>query len=124
MGKQAYHLELLQNYRIHLVFNVTLLESYKEWPGETPRHPPLIRVDEENKWEVEQIVNFKMERGTVKYYMQWKGYKDAYQIWESQKNVNKCETLDTYFQEYSGRPGGLEYWKCDTWNCWKIEMRC
>ena len=65
-----------------------------------------------------------MERGKVKYHMQWKGYKDAYQTWELQKNVNKCEILDTYFQEYPGRPRELEYWKHDTQNCQKIGMRC
>ena len=53
VGKQAYHLELPQYYRIHLVFNVTLLEPYKKWPGEIPGHPPPIRVDEENECEVE-----------------------------------------------------------------------
>ena len=48
VGKQAYHLELPQNYRIHLVFTVTLLEPYKEWPGEIPEHPPPIRIDEQD----------------------------------------------------------------------------
>ena len=50
-----------------------------------------------------------MERGKVKYHVQWKDYKDAYQMWEFQKNINKCEILDTYFQEYPGSPEGLEY---------------
>ena len=51
--KQVYYLELPQHYRIHLVFNVTLLEPYKKWPGKTSGYPPPIRVDEEDKWEVE-----------------------------------------------------------------------
>ena len=40
--KQAYHLQLLDDYKIYLVFNILLLEPYQKRPGEALEHPPLI----------------------------------------------------------------------------------
>jgi hypothetical protein len=48
IGKQAYRLRLLEDWRrIHSVFHMSLLEPYYQWKGEeSKREPQAIRVDD------------------------------------------------------------------------------
>src|ERR1700679_3973355 len=58
VGPQAYRLKLLKTMKIHPVFHVLLLEPYHRREGEDPsRDKPLILVDDEEEYEVEQVLD-------------------------------------------------------------------
>ena len=59
IGYNAKHLELLETICIYLIFYVSLLEPYNsqelEWPIQ--ELPWLIKIDSEEEWEVEAILD-------------------------------------------------------------------
>ena len=77
---QAYKLELLNNFKVHNVFHVSMLQP-RLMDTRVATHPPLVQVTdkdgEHNKWEVEEIVRSRMVRRRLKYQVKWKGYKEV-----------------------------------------------
>jgi hypothetical protein len=60
-GKNAYKLELPKSYsRIHPTFHVTLLEPYQRREG--VKLPEPIKIDGEDEWEVERILDTRVVR--------------------------------------------------------------
>ncbi|MBW0479987.1 hypothetical protein O181_019702 [Austropuccinia psidii MF-1] len=72
----AYYLKLpSQRKSIHPVFHISLLEPVKtptipNWHQEPP-HP--IIIEEEEEWEVSQILDSKIKREELWYLVEWKG---------------------------------------------------
>ena len=70
----------------HPVFHVSLLEPATSDPlkGQKQPPPPPIIVDSDsednNEWEVEEILDSKLVRKTLKYLVRWVGYDEL--IWE------------------------------------------
>jgi transposase InsO family protein len=76
----AYELDLPASMRIHPVFNVRLLRPAAENPAPGQRHepPPPVEVQGLEEWEVEDILDSRIERrgrnGRLKYTVKWVGY--------------------------------------------------
>jgi len=92
VGNRAYELDLPKRMRIHPVFNVGLLEPYRE-PQDPSRkaEPPLPDiVDEESSYVVKAIVdsrwygskNAKFPQRFVQYMVSWEGYGPEENSWE------------------------------------------
>ncbi|MBW0549793.1 hypothetical protein O181_089508 [Austropuccinia psidii MF-1] len=107
----AYHLKLPSQWKfIHPVFHISLLEPVKT-PTVPNRHqetPPPIQIEEEEDWEVSQIMNYKIKRGKLWYLVEWKGFSQNQERsnWEPTKNLKNCPKLVKDFHSlYPDKPG-------------------
>ena len=78
VGTQAYRLKLPQDWKIHPVFQVSLLEAYRsDRRSKDDEHPPPELVDDEEEWELEAILDSKSGFDGIQYYVKWKGYSNV-----------------------------------------------
>jgi len=70
-----------------------------EGQRKTPPKPVIIK--EEEKFEVEKILNKRIVRGKEKFLVQWKGYTAEGDTWESRENLkNMKELVKEFKKEY------------------------
>jgi len=109
VGSRAFRLNLPQSMRrVHPVFHVSLLEPHlnNDIDGRVAPPPPPIEVTGDVEWEVEAILDSKMIRGRLKYFVDWKGFPPSERSWEPLQNLEHCpELLDAYHQRYPDKPG-------------------
>jgi hypothetical protein len=83
IGTRAYKLELPESLAIHDVFHVGLLELARESSieGQPQYDQGLVEADEDaEEWDVEGIVDSKIEAGAFLYKVRWSGaYEDTWQ---------------------------------------------
>ena len=88
-GRNAFELELLADARIHLVFNVQLLEPADlDTPVQTVMHHESY---EETEFEVETIVDYRRILGTTEFLVGWKGYPESENTWEPEDHLLNCQ---------------------------------
>ncbi|MBW0570122.1 hypothetical protein O181_109837 [Austropuccinia psidii MF-1] len=111
VSTHAYHLKLPSQWKsIHPVFHISLLEPVKT--STIPiRHqePPLPTIiEEEEEWEVSQILDSKLKRGKLWYLVEWKGFSQDPErsTWEPTKNLKNCpELVKDFHSLYPDKPG-------------------
>ena len=87
-----YQLELLpvaEYSSVYPVFHAKLLRKYvpndpELFPSRKPTRPP---PPEDDRWEVEEIRDFKDRRGKKEYLVHWKGYPD-YDSWVKEEDID------------------------------------
>lgn len=94
-----YRLKLPQHMRINPVFHISLLEP-------TTNDAPTIALelsDEQEliEYEVERIVNIKLDQGQRLYRVRWKGYEEQDDTWELEENMSNARGLIQQFQRQS-----------------------
>jgi hypothetical protein len=73
VGRNAYKLDLLKSYRrIHPTFHVTLLEPYRRREGVVLPEP--IDINDEEEWEVEEVLDECVSHGKRLFLMRWRGF--------------------------------------------------
>ena len=91
IGCSAYKLEIPCTWKkIHSVFNEVLLTPYNKlvFPSQPYNTcPPPIVIGNEEEYDVEEIVDSKKDRGTVKYKVKWRGYGPHKMTWELIENL-------------------------------------
>ena len=99
VGKQAYRLALPTTYRIHPVFHVSYLEPYKRRDGQEhiPFLPPPEIINDEQEWEVEEIIGRRSEKGEIFYKIKWVGYPEEYDEWVPEKDLDGALELKQGF---------------------------
>lgn len=105
----AYELDLPATMRIHNVFHISKLKAYQEssdvqFPDRDQQVRPAPEiVDEENEWEVEQIMNKKTRNrrtGPKTYYLvKWKGYPISESTWEPEEHLEHAKLLLDEYNE-------------------------
>ena len=80
IGKQAYRLHLPTRMKIHNVFHVSALEPYQERAGAPPALP-IPELEEQDDWEIEQILDRERVRGACWYLVKWKDWPEEYNQW-------------------------------------------
>ncbi len=107
----TYALKLPPQWHIHPVFHASLLMPYKETPihGMNFPEPPPDLIEGETEWEVEQIVNTRRYQNQTQFLIKWKGYSDAHNSWEPEKNLNATELVEEYYKR-NPRSVGAEEW--------------
>ena len=97
----AFKLQLPPSMKIHPVFHISLLKPYKENNSFLGRHqtpPQPIVVDNEEEWEVEEVLDQRTKRNQVQYLVKWKGYPFQDATWESAQNLAHAPQKIAEFQ--------------------------
>ena len=78
ISSHAYKLDLPASMKCHTVFHVSLLEPAASNPlaGQKQPAPPPIICDDNVEFEVEEILDSKFVRKTLKYLVRWVGYDE------------------------------------------------
>ena len=91
VGKSAYRLQLPRTWKgIHPVFNEAVLSPYTPpaYPSQHhPPPPPPDIVNGEEQYEIEDLMDSKMDRGKLKYLVKWKGYPREQWTWEPRETL-------------------------------------
>src|SRR6266571_8888740 len=107
----TYALKFPPQWCIHPVFHALLLMPYKETPihGTNFPEPPPDLIEGEPEWEVDQIMNTRRYWNQTQFLIKWKGYSDAHNSWEPEKNLNATELVKEYYK-CNPRSVGVEKW--------------
>jgi hypothetical protein len=102
IGKHAVRVELPTSMKQHNVFNVTMLEHYRESsiPGRCQEPPPLDEIEGEKFWVVEGIAKSRTNRKHVEYLIFWKGYPPEEATWEPWDNLEGDEAVEALVREF------------------------
>ena len=71
-----YKVKLLNSVKVYPVFLLDKLQKAAINPllGQVNLPPLPIQVNGEDEWEIKEILAYKLIRGMLKYYINWKGY--------------------------------------------------
>jgi len=107
LGLQAYRLQLPETMKIHPVFHVSLLEPYKSSiiPGRTRDPAPPVIVNNEEEYEVQEILDSRIRRNRLFYKVRWIGYSPVHDSWEPIAAVkNAPKLVEAFHQRYPSKP--------------------
>ena len=111
VGASAYTLDIPEAWKrvgIHPTFNVKLLIPYHrpQFPSQqTPAPPPPDVVNDHEEYEVQEVLDSRMRRGTVQYLVKWKGYSDVHNEWVPSANCdNAKEAVEDFHRKFPQKP--------------------
>jgi hypothetical protein len=97
--KQVYKLRLFNMFRIHNVFHVFLLKSYKE-RFDNVITSFSIMINEEKHDEMKLILNNKLYRKRLQYFVKWLNWSNIENQWIYVENVQIDELIKNFHQQY------------------------
>ncbi len=106
----AFRLDLPAATKIHNVFHVSLLEPYHEDtnPLRYQPPPPPVFIDNEEEFEVNDILDSRIRRRRVEYLIDWKGYGPQDRTWQTLDTLSHCmNLLKEFHTRYPMKPGLL-----------------
>jgi hypothetical protein len=105
MNKQAYRLILFSFYRIHDVFHVFYLKSYKKRKDDSVISKFLSSnlLDDEEISKVEKILKKKISKRIIYYLIKWKNWSKKYNEWVTKKNMNALDLLQDFDERIKKR---------------------
>jgi len=120
-GERAFKLEISPRWKIHPIFDVSLLEPYRASAREGREQPPRVPEDIEGdlEWEVERIVKSEVSTYTRKvgrrnqefkelgYIIQWKGCAEDENTWEPPEGLGNAQELVEEFHRQNPEMPGL-----------------
>ena len=102
VGAQAYRLTLPNTYRIHNTFHVSLLEKYHHRAGDEQAESMLQApelIDDEEQWEIEEILDRTGGRKGVWYKVKWSGWGPEYNQWLPEEEFERASSLVREFND-------------------------
>ena len=107
IGSGAFQLELPEGWMIHNIFNEDLLTRCVEpkFKGQhkEPAPPPTI-INEEEKYEVEEVRKHRKRGRGTQYLVHWKGYGDEHDQWIVETGLPHAkQVVEDYWTRYSSR---------------------
>ena len=111
VGAQAYRLLLPSTFRIHNTFHVSLLEPYRlrdcADASEVFMQAPEL-IDDEELWEVEEIVDKVKNKQGVWFKVKWTGWGEVYNQWLPDKELDGARELVHDFEQSRSRREAIE----------------
>jgi hypothetical protein len=95
IGTQAYRLALPMKWKVHPVFHVSYLEPYYQGIQSelNEEMPPPELVNDQEEYEVEEILDQKLRKGEKRYLVKWKGWSDDYNQWVLEQDMENAPEL-------------------------------
>jgi hypothetical protein len=97
--------------KIHPVFHVSLLEPYKESSISNRfqvSHSP-IEIEEQEEFEVSEILDSRIIRRKLGYLVQWQGYDVYERTWKPVANLhNASEMIQEFHRRYPEKPSSKD----------------
>src|ERR1700733_7468290 len=107
----AYELELPPWLRIHPVFHVSLLEPFKEnsrtRDNKYPQPPPII-IQEQEEYEVKEILDSKLVKAKLHYLIDWVGYPPSERCWVEESLVHAPAKIKEFTTRFPNKPKSLK----------------
>lgn len=92
-----YRLTLHRQWKIHPVFHVDLLMPYKETVFHGPNYtrPPLDLINDEEEYEVEQVLDSRVQghNRKIQYLVKWVRYPDSNNQWIDAEQMTANEVI-------------------------------
>jgi hypothetical protein len=98
MNKQTYRLILFSFYRIHDVFHVFYLKSYKRRKNDNiiSKYSFFELLDDHEINEIKKILQKKINKKILYYLIKWKNWSKKYNEWITKKNMNALDLLQEF----------------------------
>ena len=107
IGSGAFELELPEGWMIHNVFNEDLLTQCVEPKFQEQRRntaPPLVIINEEEEYEVEEVWKHRTRGWGTQYLVHWKGYGDKHDQWIAESGLPHAkQVIEDYWTRYLSR---------------------
>lgn len=88
-----------ENWKIHLVFHISLLKSaVAPLSGQQIGPPEAVEVNREEEYEVQRIVGHRSNRMGLSYFASWKGYGLEDRSWVQAWNVHAPRLVRAYWR--------------------------
>ena len=104
----SYQLDLPTSMKIHDVFHPSLLQktSADPLPGQDNDSAPPVVVDDEEKWEVDDILNAKRKGRSrkVQFGVKWKGYDKNKEWYDASGFEHSKEVVDDFYHRNLTKP--------------------
>jgi hypothetical protein len=97
--KQIYKLRLSHTFRIHNVFHVFLLKSYKKRFDDVTTSFSIM-INEKKHDEIKLILNNKLYRKRLQYFVKWLSWSNIENQWIYAENVQIDELIQDFHQQY------------------------
>ncbi len=108
ISPHAYRLDLPASMRVHDVFHVSLLNpvSTDPMPSQHSQPPPPVVVDEEDEYLVEAILDSRVRRQKLEFFIKWSGYETP--TWDPLSCVNDSVALNPFIALHPDKPRPAE----------------
>jgi hypothetical protein len=108
VGYVSFRLGLPPSMKIHNVFHASLLEPVvpNPFPDRVAPPPPVIKIDGQEEYEVEEILDSRLFRRHGQYLVKWKGYPLSEATWEPYENVANAQDLVDIFHASNPQKAG------------------
>jgi hypothetical protein len=102
ISRSAYKLTLTISMKgVHPVFHVSLLRKHSRDTIDE-RHqtePVAITINDEEEWEVQEILDCRKRYNKTEYLVLWKGFSAEHNSWEPEINLNNSKELLNEFNK-------------------------
>jgi hypothetical protein len=102
----AFELKLPPWMKIHPVFHVSLLEKAKtnQWSSRSQPKPPPIQVEDHEEYLVQEILDSRLNRNRLQYFIDWEGYPPSERCWVNATDVHAPVKVKQFHQRYPLKP--------------------
>ena len=110
---QTYRLTLLNIYRIHNTFHVSLLKNYHH--REDDKHAKQLMqiselIDDEEQWKIEEILDRIDDRKSIWYKIKWLNWDFEYNQWLHENEFKNVSELMKKYNERTSRKRRRRHW--------------
>jgi len=109
IGTSAYKLALPPSMAIHNTFHISFLEPYQDnrFPSRIKEPPPPIQIEEEDEYELDEIIDSRLHYNKLQYRAKWQGHSPEHdKVWYPAENFHNAEhTVQRFHRHYLRKPG-------------------